>query len=83
MRAWQVHTIGEPEQALQLAEVDDPRPGPNEVVIGVRAAALNFFDILLCRGDLRYGPGGWRGRQLADRPARDRNSPTPARRVRG
>jgi NADPH:quinone reductase len=64
MRAWQVHTIGEPEQALQLAEVDDPRPGPNEVVIGVRAAALNFFDILLCRGEyqerpeLPFTPGG-------------------------
>jgi Zn-dependent alcohol dehydrogenase len=40
MRAWQVHRLRDPEQALQLAEVDEPRPEPGEVVIGVRAAAL-------------------------------------------
>ena len=40
MRAWQVHRLGDPEQALRLAEVDEPRPEPGEVVIGVRAAAL-------------------------------------------
>ena len=56
MRAWQVHILGDPGQALRLAEVDEPRPGPNEVVIGVRAAALNFFDILLCRGEYQERP---------------------------
>jgi len=64
MRAWQVHTLGDPEQALRLAELDEPHPGPGEVVVGVRAAALNFFDILLCRGEyqerpeLPFVPGG-------------------------
>jgi NADPH2:quinone reductase len=64
MRAWQVQRLGDPEQALQLAEVDEPRPEPGEVVIEVRAAALNFFDILLCRGEyqerpeLPFTPGG-------------------------
>jgi NADPH2:quinone reductase len=57
VRAWQVHTLGGPEQALRLAEVDEPRPRPGEVVIGVRAAALNFFDILLCRGEYQERPG--------------------------
>ena len=57
MRAWQVQRLGDPERALRLAEVDEPRPGPGEVVIGVRAAALNFFDILLCRGEYQERPG--------------------------
>lgn len=64
MRAWQVQSLGDPEQALKLVEVDGPTPGPGEVVIEVEAAALNFFDILLCRGeyqerpDLPFTPGG-------------------------
>ena len=64
MKAWQVHVLGEPEQALRLAEVEEPVPESDEVVIGVEAAALNFFDILLCRGeyqerpDLPFTPGG-------------------------
>ena len=64
MRAWQVHRLGDPEQALRLAETEEPQPGPGEVVIGVRAAALNFFDILLCKGEyqerpeLPFVPGG-------------------------
>jgi NADPH:quinone reductase len=56
MRAWQVQRLGDPDQALQLAKVDEPRPEPGEVVIGVRAAALNFFDILLCRGEYQERP---------------------------
>jgi NADPH:quinone reductase len=64
MRAWQVQRLGDPEQALKLEEVEEPVPEANEVVIGVEAAALNFFDILLCRGeyqerpDLPFTPGG-------------------------
>jgi NADPH2:quinone reductase len=62
MRAWQVQELGDPEHALKLAEVEEPRSG--DVVIEVRAAALNFFDILLCRGEyqerpeLPFTPGG-------------------------
>jgi NADPH:quinone reductase len=64
MRAWQVQRLGDPEQALRLVEVDEPTPGSGEVVIEVEAAALNFFDILLCRGEyqerpeLPFTPGG-------------------------
>ena len=56
MRAWQVQRLGNPEQALKLAEVEAPRPEPGEVVIEVEAAALNFFDILLCRGEYQESP---------------------------
>lgn len=64
MKAWQVKQLGDPEQALRLEEVEEPEPGRGEVVVEVEAAALNFFDILLCRGeyqerpDLPFTPGG-------------------------
>jgi NADPH:quinone reductase len=64
MRAWQVQQLGDPEEALKLAEIEEPSPGPGEVVVEVEAAALNFFDILLCRGEyqerpeLPFTPGG-------------------------
>src|SRR3954452_2129107 len=64
MRAWQVQRLGDPEQALKLAEVEEPRTESGEVVIEVQAAALNFFDVLLCRGEyqerpeLPFTPGG-------------------------
>jgi NADPH:quinone reductase len=56
MRAWQVHEIGDPQKVLRLEEVEDPKPGPGEVVVEVEAAALNFFDILLCHGEYQERP---------------------------
>lgn len=56
MRAWQVHEIGDPQEVLMLEEVEDPKPAPGEVVVEVEAAALNFFDILLCRGEYQERP---------------------------
>ncbi len=50
MRAWQVHELGDPKSALTLREIENPEPGPGEVLVEVEAAALNFFDILLCQG---------------------------------
>ena len=64
MRAWQVQRLGEPEQALKLVEAEEPAPEPGEVMVEVEAAALNFFDILVCRGEyqerpeLPFTPGG-------------------------
>ena len=64
MRAWQVHELGDPWEVLKLEEVEEPDPGPGEVVVEVEAAALNFFDTLLCRGEyqerpeLPFTPGG-------------------------
>ena len=52
MRAWQVTTLGEPAKALSLTEgLPVPEPGPGQVLVRVRAAALNFPDVLLCRGE--------------------------------
>jgi NADPH:quinone reductase len=64
MRAWQVHELGDPWEVLKLEEVEEPEPGPGEVVVEVEAAALNFFDTLMCRGEyqerpeLPFTPGG-------------------------
>jgi NADPH:quinone reductase len=56
MRAWQVHELGDPWEVLKLEEVKEPEPGPGEVVVEVEAAALNFFDVLLCRGEYQEKP---------------------------
>ena len=56
MRAWRVHELGDPKDALNLEEIEAPRPGPGEVVVEVEAAALNFFDILLCQGKYQERP---------------------------
>ena len=56
MRAWRVHELGDPWEVLKLEEVKEPEPGPGEVVVEVEAAALNFFDALLCRGEYQERP---------------------------
>lgn len=56
MRAWQVHELGDPKSALNLVETLEPQPGPGEVAVEVEAAALNFFDILLCKGEYQEKP---------------------------
>lgn len=64
MRAWQVHELGDPSEVLKLEEVEEPEPGTGEVVVEVEAVGLNFFDILLCRGEYQdkpetpFTPGG-------------------------
>ena len=56
MRAWQVHELGDPKDVLTLENVEEPEPGPGEIAVEVEAAALNFFDILLCRGEYQERP---------------------------
>lgn len=64
MKAWRVHDLGEPGAVLTWSDhVDDPRPGPGQLLVRVRAAAANFPDVLMCRGqyqvrpDLPFTPG--------------------------
>ena len=42
--------------ALVIEDIPDPTPGPNEVVIQVKAFALNFFDTLITRGKYQVKP---------------------------
>lgn len=50
--------------AVVVEEIPDPEAGPGEVVVRVRAAALNFFDTLITRGkyqtkpELPFSPSG-------------------------
>jgi alcohol dehydrogenase len=49
MKAAVFHQHG-PLDNLRLEEVPDPRPGPTEILIRVRAVALNGFDPMVLRG---------------------------------
>src|SRR5260370_36034014 len=49
MKAIVIPQHGGPE-VLQSAERADPKPGPNEVVVRVRACALNHLDLWVRRG---------------------------------
>ena len=56
MRAWRVHELGDPSQVLSLDEVDQPTPGEGQVLVKVRAAALNFPDVLMAMGMYQEKP---------------------------
>ena len=49
MKAIRIHAHGGVEQ-LRIDELEMPRPGPHEVLIEVRAAALNHLDIWVRKG---------------------------------
>jgi zinc-binding alcohol dehydrogenase/oxidoreductase len=49
MKAVRVHTLGGPEQ-LRVDEIDVPQPRESEVLVRVRAAALNRRDVFITQG---------------------------------
>jgi NADPH2:quinone reductase len=64
VKAWRVHEFGEPRTVLRLEEAQAPVAGPDEVLIRVAAATLNFNDVDGVRGRYRtvrpplpYTPG--------------------------
>lgn len=63
MKAIRAHSFGGPE-VLRYEDVDEPVPGPGEVVVDVRAAGVNPADTYMRTGtyaiipDLPYTPGG-------------------------
>src|SRR5919107_2565129 len=62
MRAWRVHELGDPS-AMTLDDLPVPTPGDGQLLVRVRAAALNFPDVLMAAGlyqrrpPLPYVPG--------------------------
>lgn len=56
MKAWQVTELAEPRAALHPAEVEQPNPGPGQLLVRVIASALNFPDVLLCLGLYQIRP---------------------------
>jgi NADPH2:quinone reductase len=47
--------FGGPDE-LELQELPDPAPGAGEVVVAIKAAALNFFDTLIIAGKYQFKP---------------------------
>lgn len=64
MRALIVEQLGPPESHRVQDDLAPPRPGPGEVVVDVRAAGVNYPDLLVMQGlyqfrpDLPFSPGG-------------------------
>ncbi|PXX70958.1 NADPH:quinone reductase-like Zn-dependent oxidoreductase [Nocardia tenerifensis] len=56
MKAWQITETGEPGTALHWTELDNPAPGHGQMLVRVAAAAANFPDVLLCRGEYQVKP---------------------------
>src|SRR5215472_887797 len=52
MRAFEITRFGIDE--LKMAERPDPKPGPGEVLVNVRAVSLNFRDLMVVKGT--YNP---------------------------
>ena len=63
MKAVLCHDFGPPE-SLKLETIDPPEPGAHEALIDVKAAALNFPDVLMIEGKYQsqppmpFSPGG-------------------------
>src|SRR5690606_27850457 len=63
MKALLCKEYGLPD-TLSLEEVPDPQPGPDEIVVDVRAAGVNFPDVLIIQNkyqfkpELPFAPGG-------------------------
>ncbi len=55
MRAVRIHELKGPS-SLRVDELPDPKPGPGEVLIDVKAAAVNFPDVLLSYGKYQFKP---------------------------
>ena len=55
MKAVVCERLGPPE-TLVVKQIDAASAGPGEIVIAVKAAALNFFDTLIIAGKYQYRP---------------------------
>ena len=55
MRILHSHQPGGPE-TLSLDEVDDPAPGPGELLVRVRAVAVNYPDVLIIEDKYQFKP---------------------------
>jgi NADPH:quinone reductase len=47
--------FGTPDE-LDYADIPPPTAGPGEAVVGIKAAALNFFDLLIIAGKYQHKP---------------------------
>src|SRR5690349_17473106 len=55
MKALLSRQPGGPE-TLEVAELPDPQPGPGELLVRVRAAAINYPDVLIIEDKYQFKP---------------------------
>jgi NADPH:quinone reductase len=55
MRALICKAFG-PLESLTVEDVPDPKPGPGQIIVGVRACAVNFPDVLIGQGKYQFKP---------------------------
>lgn len=55
MKALLCEALG-PAETLVIRDLPEPKPGPGEIAIRVKAAALNFFDTLVIQGRYQVKP---------------------------
>ena len=56
MKAYQITQYGGPK-GLTLTDLPDPTPGPGQVLVRVRAASLNYRDLIIAKGGPNARPG--------------------------
>ena len=56
MRAVVCEQLSEDHAHVGLKTIARPRPGSGEVLVRVRAASINFPDILMCQGKYQFKP---------------------------
>ncbi|WP_028710027.1 NADPH:quinone oxidoreductase family protein [Paracoccus pantotrophus] len=56
MRALQVTRLSEDLGGVELRDIPRPAPGPGKVLIAVRAASVNYPDLLMARGEYQMKP---------------------------
>ncbi len=56
MKAMIVNELGEPAERLRLGDAPDPKAGPGQIVVEVRAVGCNFPDMLIIQGKYQVKP---------------------------
>jgi NADPH:quinone reductase-like Zn-dependent oxidoreductase len=56
MKAWVLRKNDIRLDGIELTEWPDPQPGPSDVLIAVRAASLNYRDVLIATGNYGTAP---------------------------
>jgi NADPH2:quinone reductase len=56
MRALVVETLASDFAGCAVRDVPTPKPGPGEVLVRVKAASVNFPDLLMTRGEYQFKP---------------------------
>lgn len=56
MRAFVCHALSDDLSGTGLQEIAVPEPGAGEVLVQIKAASVNFPDILMCQGKYQFKP---------------------------